>query len=137
VLNRKRVENPPASGVLLAAALTKGDPMQLNASRLAPVVLVCLAIVAIPLSLQAQSDAAKVFKANCTLCHSEDGSGNSPTGKALKAKDLRSDEVQGKADADLADVIAKGKGKMPAFGAKLSPDKVKDLVAYIRQLPKK
>ncbi len=111
--------------------------MQLNASRLAPVVLVCLAIVAIPLSLQAQSDAAKVFKANCTLCHSEDGSGNSPTGKALKAKDLRSDEVQGKADADLADVIAKGKGKMPAFGAKLSPDKVKDLVAYIRQLPKK
>jgi cytochrome c6 len=123
--------------MLVAAALPKGDPVQRNGSRLAPVFLVCLAIIAVPSCLQAQSDAAKAFKANCALCHSEDGSGNSPTGKALKAKDLRSDEVQGKADADLADVIAKGKGKMPAFGAKLSPDKIKELVAYVRQLPKK
>ena len=111
--------------------------MQRNGLRFAPVVLVGLAMLAVPSCLQAQSDAAKLFKTNCTLCHSEDGSGNSPTGKALKAKDLRSDEVQGKADADLADVVAKGKGKMPAFGAKLSADKVKSLVDYIRQLPKK
>jgi mono/diheme cytochrome c family protein len=111
--------------------------MQRNGSRFAALVLVCLAIVAAPSRLHAQSEAAKLFKTNCTLCHSEDGGGNSPTGKALKAKDLRSDEVQGKTDADLADVIAKGKGKMPAFGAKLSADKVKSLVDYIRQLPKK
>lgn len=92
---------------------------------------------ALPSSTRAQGDAAKVFKANCTLCHGDDGSGNSPTGKALKAKDLRSDEVQKQTDAQLAEVIAKGRGKMPAFGSKFSPDVIKSLVAYIRQLAKK
>jgi mono/diheme cytochrome c family protein len=104
---------------------------------LATGILVCLAMVTAPFRLQAQNDAAKIFKTSCTLCHSDDGSGNSPTGKALKAKDLRSDEVQGKTDAELAETITKGKGKMPAFGTKMSPDKVKSLVAYIRQLQKK
>lgn len=86
--------------------------------------------------MQAQSSGAKIFKANCTLCHSDDGSGNSPTGKALKAKDLRSEEVQKQSDAELATVITKGKGKMPAFGNKIKPDDVKSLVAYIRELKK-
>lgn len=110
--------------------------MRKIALRIAPAVLSCLIVLAVPSCLQAQSDAAKVFKTSCTLCHSDDGSGNSPTGKALKAEDLRSDEVQGKTDAELTEAISKGKGKMPAFGAKLSPDKIKSLVAYIRQLPK-
>jgi mono/diheme cytochrome c family protein len=96
-----------------------------------------LTFLALPPATRAQSDAAKVFKANCTLCHSDDGSGNSPTGKALKAKDLRSDEVQKQTDAELAEVITKGRGKMPAFGSKFSPDVIKSLVAYIRQLAKK
>ena len=84
---------------------------------------------------QAQ-DAAKIFNANCTLCHSTNGSGDSPTGKALHAKDLRSDEVQKQDDATLNEVITKGKGKMPAFGAKVKADDVTKLVAYVRQLPK-
>ncbi len=49
-----------------------------------------------------------------------------------------SDEVQKLSDADLADAIAKGKGrKMPAFGSKLSSDTIKSLVAYIREITKK
>jgi mono/diheme cytochrome c family protein len=88
------------------------------------------------LSSIARADADKVFKTNCVLCHSADGSGDSPTGKALKAKDLRSDEVQKKSDDELATIIAKGNGKMPAFGSKLSPDVVKSLVAYVRSLKK-
>jgi cytochrome c6 len=100
-------------------------------------VLIALLAVVIPSVLQAQTDPAKFFKTNCTLCHSEDGSGSSPTGKALKAKDLRSSEVQSKTDAELAEVITKGKGKMPAFGAKVKPDDVTKLVAYIRGLAKK
>jgi cytochrome c6 len=100
-------------------------------------VLIALLAVAIPSVLQAQTDPAKFFKTNCTLCHSEDGSGSSPTGKAMKAKDLRSSEVQSKTDAELAEVITKGKGKMPPFGAKVKPDDVTKLVAYIRGLAKK
>jgi mono/diheme cytochrome c family protein len=100
-------------------------------------IFICFATVALPSCLKAQSDAAKVYKTNCALCHAADGSGDTASGRALKAKDLRSPEVQGKSDEDLAEVITKGKGKMPAFGQKLSADVIKSLVAYIRELPKK
>lgn len=106
--------------------------------RTAPVALVVfLASLAFPSGLRAQNVAAKYFKANCTLCHGEDGSANTPTGKALKAKDLRSEVVQKQTDAELDAVITKGRGKMPAFGGKASPDMIKSLVAYVRTLPKK
>jgi mono/diheme cytochrome c family protein len=100
---------------------------------IATTVVYCLALAA---TTQAEFDPAKFFSSNCTLCHSANGSGDSPTGKALHAKDLRSEEVQKQDDAALAEVIAKGKGKMPAFGGKLKPDDVTKLVAYIRQLAK-
>jgi mono/diheme cytochrome c family protein len=112
--------------------------MQKTFLRVAPAVFfVTFTILALPAAVRAQSDAAPVFKANCTLCHGEDGSGNTHSGKALKAKDLRSAEVQKQSDAELAAVISKGRGKMPAFGSKFSPDTINALVAYIRKLPKK
>ena len=99
--------------------------------------IVSLLSLVVPLVMQAESDPAKIYKTNCVLCHSADGSGDSASGKALHAKDLRSEEVQKQSDGELIEVITKGKGKMPAFGAKISPDDVTKLVAYIRQLPKK
>jgi cytochrome c6 len=112
--------------------------MQKIHQRLATaVLLISLTVLTLPSMLRAQGDAAKVFKNNCTLCHAADGSGDSPAGKAMKAKDLRSDEVQKKSDAELAATITKGSGKMPAFGSKFSPDVINSLVAYLRQLPKK
>src|SRR5258708_4755677 len=97
-----------------------------------------LCFTALPTAAQAQSDAAKLYKTNCALCHSADGSGDSPSGKALHAKDLRSEEVQKQSDEALSEVITKGKGKgkMPAFGARIKPDDVKKLVAYLRELPR-
>jgi mono/diheme cytochrome c family protein len=97
-------------------------------------ILCCLAL---PSAAHAQSDAARIYKANCVICHSADGSGDSATGKAMHAKDLRSEEVQKQSDAELAEVITKGRGKMPAFGAKLKPDDVTKLVAYIRGMANK
>jgi mono/diheme cytochrome c family protein len=86
---------------------------------------------------QTQGDAAKIFKANCALCHGADGSGNTGLGKSLHAPDLRSDETQKQTDAALTEVITKGHDKMPAFGAKLKPDDITKLVAYIRTLAAK
>jgi mono/diheme cytochrome c family protein len=99
--------------------------------------IVILLSLVVPVVMRAESDPAKIYKTNCVLCHSADGSGDSASGKALHAKDLRSEEVQKQSDGELIEVITKGKGKMPAFGAKISPDDVTKLVAYIRQLPKK
>jgi len=97
---------------------------------------IILCFMALPTATQGQSDAAKLYKTNCALCHSADGSGDSPSGKALHAKDLRSEEVQKQSDEALSEVITKGKGKMPAFGAKIKPDDVKKLVTYLRELPR-
>ena len=112
--------------------------MQNMLVRFVPAVFVIsFAVLALPAGTRAQSDAAKIFKTNCSPCHGPDGSGDTPTGKALKAKDLRSDEVQKQSDAELAAVISKGRNKMPEFGWKFSPDVINSLVAYIRQMAKK
>jgi len=106
---------------------------ELFPSLISASILCCLAL---PSAMQAESDPAKIYKTNCVLCHSATGSGDNATGKAFHAKDLRSAEVQKQTDEELTEVIAKGKGKMPAFGSKIKPDDVKKLVAYIRALPK-
>jgi mono/diheme cytochrome c family protein len=103
--------------------------------RLIPAGILCC--LALPSATQAQSDPAKIYKTNCALCHAADGSGDNATGKAMHAKDLRSEEVQKQSDVALSEAISKGKGKMPAFAAKIRPDDVQKLVAYIRSLPSK
>jgi len=80
------------------------------------------------------ADAAATFKTKCASCHGADGSGNTPAGKSLKVRDLRSAEIKNMSDDALFNVIAKGKGKMPAYEKTLGADQCKALVAYIRQL---
>jgi mono/diheme cytochrome c family protein len=82
-------------------------------------------------------DSASTFKAKCAMCHGADGTGNSPTGKAMKVRDLSSPDVQSQTDAQLTDIVANGKNKMPAYKGKLTDDQIKGLVAYIRGLAKK
>jgi mono/diheme cytochrome c family protein len=57
-------------------------------------------------------------------------------GKNLKLKDLGSAEVQKQSDDELTALIAKGKGKMPAYDGKLSKDQISDVVKFIRTLKK-
>lgn len=82
-------------------------------------------------------DSAALFKAKCASCHGEDGTGNTPAGKQLKVRNLRSAEVQKQSDAQLVAVITKGKDKMPAFEKDLNKDQIKQLVAHIHNLSKK
>jgi mono/diheme cytochrome c family protein len=112
--------------------------MQRIVPRIVPRVLICFGLLSSSsFFLQAQGDSATLYKARCALCHAADGSGDSPSGKAMKAKDLRSDETQKETDAELTEVISKGRGKMPVFAQKLKPEQIQQLVAYVRQLGKK
>ncbi len=79
-------------------------------------------------------DASATFNAKCVMCHGKDGSGNTPMGKNMKVPDLRSKAVQSKSDADLYNLIAKGKGIMPAYGGQFNKEEINDLVAYVRHL---
>jgi mono/diheme cytochrome c family protein len=66
------------------------------------------------------------------MCHGADGAGQTPTGKTMKLKDLGSDEVQKMSDADMKKLTADGKGKMPAYKAKLSAEEIDLVVKFVR-----
>ncbi len=90
----------------------------------------------LPSFVVAADTGADLYASKCASCHGKDGSGNTPMGKNFKLKDLGSADVQKASDADLKTVIEKGKGKMPAYGGKLSSTQIDDLVKHIRSLKK-
>ena len=55
----------------------------------------------------------------------------------IKLRDLHSPEVQKQTDAELTQIITKGKGKMAPFESKLSKEQIEQVVGYIRDLGKK
>lgn len=77
-----------------------------------------------------------IFQKTCATCHGKDASGNTPVGKNLKIKDLRSEEVQKQTDDQLFDLIAKGKPPMAAYEKTLGHAKIHDVIAYIRTVKK-
>jgi cytochrome c6 len=82
------------------------------------------------------ADAAADYKAKCASCHGAEGKGDTAPGKAMKVKDLASDEVQKQSDADLTGIIAKGKKPMPGYEGKLTPEQIAGIVKYLRTLKK-
>src|SRR5208337_3548121 len=95
------------------------------------VILLAVGVVALCNTSAAAQDAAGTYKAKCAMCHGPDGKG----GK-MGTRDFASAEVKAETDAQLTDIITKGKGKMPAYDGKLKADEIKGLVAYIRSLAK-
>jgi mono/diheme cytochrome c family protein len=87
-------------------------------------------------SVFAADSGADTFKAKCAACHGATGAGDTGMGKSLHLKDLGSAEVQSKSDADLTEIITKGKKPMPAYEGKLTSDQIQDVVKYIRSLKK-
>ena len=80
------------------------------------------------------SDGKKIYNARCSICHGVDGRGNTESGRKVKAKDLRAPDVQNQSDDLLRETVIHGFGKMPGFEKKLSPDKIQQVLAYIREL---
>lgn len=83
-----------------------------------------------------QDSGKATFEDNCSVCHGEDGSGDTPIGMSLMIPDLRSDDVQKHTDAELIAIVTNGMDPMPSFKDKLSADEIKGVVAYVRVLGK-
>lgn len=99
--------------------------------------LLLAAAAAVPAA--AKEDAGKtLYAAKCASCHAKDGKGSAPMAKMFKleksALDLTSEEFQADKDADAVKLINDGKGKMPAFKAKLKESEIASLMVYIRSL---
>jgi len=81
------------------------------------------------------ADVDDVYRSTCAPCHGANGQGDGPMGRSLRVADLSSPSWQQRvSDDDIADVIAKGRGNMPAFN--MPPDKVQALVKKVRSFRK-
>ncbi|MBZ5684183.1 MAG: cytochrome c [Acidobacteriia bacterium] len=103
--------------------------------RTALVALLACGLIAACASPAFADDAAATYKAKCAMCHGPDGKGTA-VGTKMGARDFASPEVKAETDAQLTDIITKGKGKMPSYSGKLKDAEIKDLVTHIRGLAK-
>ena len=79
--------------------------------------------------------ARETYAKRCSNCHGEKGEGGTGEfeGKKIKGPPFRSGHALKHPDADFVKQIVKGGDGMPAFGDKLSPKEIDDLVRFIRK----
>jgi mono/diheme cytochrome c family protein len=81
--------------------------------------------------------APALYARNCASCHGRDGRAKTLRAKRNHARNLSDSEWQNRvSDERIFNSIMNGKGKMPAFGKKLSEQEIDALVAYVRGLKK-
>ena len=88
--------------------------------------------VLIPNLSWAADDGASIYKAKCAACHGADAPGK----PAAKIPSLTGDDAKKLSDADLTKAVT-DKPKHAAIAKALTPDQVKMVVSYIRELQKK
>jgi mono/diheme cytochrome c family protein len=75
---------------------------------------------------------------DCALCHGKEGDG-----KGVEAKDInmnthdwrKPESLAHFSDGELSYLILKGKGRMPAYEGRETPDQVWQIVNYLRSMP--
>lgn len=101
--------------------------------------LVALAITFAATSLPAQrsstkqervAEGAKIFKNSCSVCHSLQP-GPTKTGPSLSG--VLRPHPSAKSEKTVRRIIAEGKGTMPAFKDRLSPDQISALIMFLEQ----
>lgn len=71
------------------------------------------------------------YRRGCATCHGQLGRGDGPQGPMVKARDLSDPTWQASvSDAQIADTILKGRGRMPPFS--LPPATIDGLVHLVR-----
>jgi mono/diheme cytochrome c family protein len=99
--------------------------------------LLAAALLTLPVAAEEPPKRSAAWEANCTVCHGDDGRGQTEEGKRKKARNLADPKwLASVSDGRLASSIKRGYDRMPAFGRKLSDEQVKALVAEVRALPK-
>jgi len=101
------------------------------------VLMIAVALFILIPNLSWADDGGTLYKTKCAACHGVDGAGK----PAAKIPSLVSDDTKKLSDEDLNDAVANGgKNKKPmhTFAQKgLSPDQIKMVISYIRELQKK
>lgn len=96
----------------------------------------------IPASADVFAEGMAHFADHCSICHGNDGSGDTEMGRGLypKTPDIRGRETQGLSDGELFYIIENGVRftGMPAFGTgtPAAPESTWHLVHFVRHLPR-
>lgn len=79
-------------------------------------------------------EAATLYAQSCARCHGRDGRGRTFRGRLVRARDFTDAAWQTDVtDEHLFNSIKSGRGRMPAFGRRLSDEEVNALVAFVRR----
>jgi len=73
-----------------------------------------------------------VFQKNCAKCH-----GKTAEGRHFAGPSLISEKISATSADDLSNIINNGKGRMPKYASKLTPEEIDTLVQQIQALNKK
>jgi mono/diheme cytochrome c family protein len=96
-----------------------------NETEHLPVFSTSIPAAGTPEQTEQPGDGRKLFLKNCAHCHGPDGHGE-------EGPDLHNLDWT---DEEIATRIRNGKkGQMTAFAGKLSPENIRDLIAYLRTL---
>jgi cbb3-type cytochrome c oxidase subunit III len=124
----------------------KGENMKKNLPGLVGLLIVGLLPVMTYTTPSAESaqkdttqsvDAKVVFEKHCATCHGKDGQAKTFKAKFNHARNLTDAKWQAEVtDERISNSITNGKGKMPAWGKKLSEAQINALVGYVRKFKK-
>ncbi len=95
-----------------------------------------LLLTALSVPALAQNSGEQVYKAQCAMCHGQDGLAATPVAKMMGVPSFKAPAIQKLTTADMIAATSNGKAKMPAFKGKLSQAQIEEVVAYIRKLQK-
>jgi cytochrome c6 len=80
----------------------------------------------------AASDGKTLYDTKCSQCHGKDGTAK-PPGKG--SRNFNDPAFQSASSIDsIAKITAVGKGKMPAYSSKLSPEQINAVAAHVKTL---
>lgn len=80
----------------------------------------------------AASEGKTLYDTKCAQCHGKDGVAK-PPGKG--SRNFNDPAFQSASSADsIAKITSEGKGKMPAYRSKLSPEQIKAVAAHVKSL---
>lgn len=73
-----------------------------------------------------------IYNSNCAKCH-----GKTAEGRLIGGPSLMPEKTATMSTADLHNIITNGKGRMPKYANKLTPEQIDTLVREIQALNKK
>lgn len=93
------------------------------------------ASIAAPSPIDEFATVRPIFAESCAKCHHEDGAGGlyEEDGRSLRVPSLREGRAVSHTDARYVRQITNGGDGMPAFGDRLSPQQIDELVRFVRR----